>query len=79
MYQDAVEGIHSLLLKESPNDHIRYVTHKGGREMHHLTCYLPGVLMLGVAEGISRDPERDRQTAYQLTYGLRVIYRLSDL
>ena len=35
--------------------------------MHHLTCYLPAVLMLGAEEGISRNPERDRQTAYQLT------------
>lgn len=70
MYQEAIHGMYSLLLTESAQDHILYLgehlASKRANVMHHLSCFLPGVLILGAEEGISDTPEQDRLTAYRL-------------
>ena len=70
MYQEAIHGMYSLLLTESIQDHILYLReyHASRRTntMNHLSCFLPGVLILGAEEGISDTPEQDRLTAYRL-------------
>ena len=70
MFQEALHGMYSLLLTESAQDHILYLGEyqpsRRANSMHHLSCYLPGVLILGAEEGISDTAEQDRLTAYRL-------------
>ena len=70
MYRKAVDGLHCRLLSESLSDHLLYVTElQGGKQhfaMHHLACFLPGMLVLGAEEGATENAKRDRETAYRL-------------
>ena len=70
MYRKAVDGLHRRLLSESLSDRLLYVTElQGGKRhfaMHHLACFLPGMLVLGTEEVATENAKRDQETAYRL-------------
>ncbi|XP_059611049.1 endoplasmic reticulum mannosyl-oligosaccharide 1,2-alpha-mannosidase [Phlebotomus argentipes] len=56
-YSMAIEGVLSQLVRETPNEHHVYIGELiNGKEfkpkMDHLTCYLPGTLLLGHKHGM---------------------------
>jgi hypothetical protein len=67
LYENAVEAILSTLLKYTTEKHFAYVGHTGiGFEptLDHLTCFVPGMLILGVMQGAhdSKDHPRDHRS-----------------
>lgn len=61
MYEEAIRGVHHLLVKESIPKGLVFVGElpygsNGGfsPKMDHLVCFLPGALALGATKGISR-------------------------
>lgn len=70
-YCSSLEGLYSLLLTRSKRDRLLVVTdyHYGQqRNMHHLACFLPGMLFLGATNHACSNEQRDRETAYKLMY-----------
>lgn len=68
-YCSSLEGLYALLLTRSGRDGLSVVTDYHGsrqRNMHHLACFLPGMLMLGVANDACPNQQRDRETAFKL-------------
>ena len=70
MYRKAFDGLHHRLLSESLSDRLLYVTElQGGKQhfaMHHLACFLPGMLVRGTEAGATENAKRDQETAYRL-------------
>ena len=70
-YCSSLEGLYALLLTQSGRDGLSVVTDYHGsrqRNMHHLACFLPGMLMLGVANDACPNQQRDRETAFKLMH-----------
>lgn len=63
LYEDTVEAILHHLLRYTPKTHLAYIGHAGiGFEptLDHLTCFVPGMLILGVMHGAHEQPGRGR-------------------
>ena len=72
-YCSSLQGLYSLLLTQSGRDGLYVVPDYHGsrqRNMHHLACFLPGMLMLGAASGACPDQQHDRETAFKLMHAL---------
>lgn len=63
-YDKAVDGIHKRLLHESPKQGLSYLADYNGTHphtsMHHLACFIPGMLALGAATATKGTPGRAR-------------------
>jgi mannosyl-oligosaccharide alpha-1,2-mannosidase len=76
MYDEAMEGMTSLLLKRTRPSNLAYVADWNGAstedKMDHLVCFVPGMLALGAftAAGTGGEPKamRDLQNAKALAY-----------
>lgn len=72
-YCSSLEGLHALLVTQSARDGLSVVTDyhlSHQRNMHHLACFLPGMLMLGVANDACSNKQRDRELAFKLMQGM---------
>ena len=72
LYCDALKGAKKHLFVFSQNDKMPYVgdfnTRRRTNIMHHLVCFLPGLLALGAEENICGTAERDWKIAHQIVY-----------
>lgn len=70
LYCDALKGAEKYLFVHSENDRIPYVGDYNSRRshniMHHLSCFLPGLLTLGVKENACESTDDDLTMAYKI-------------
>lgn len=76
MYDEAMQGLHDVLLQHSTPSHLAYVADYNGasvtHKMDHLVCFVPGMLALGAwtARGTKGEQhiQRDLQSAKAIMY-----------
>lgn len=82
MYDEAMQGLHDLLIQETTPSHLRYVADYNGAQavhkMDHLVCFVPGMLALGAwtADGTKGQShiQRDLQVAKAVAYTCYQMY-----
>jgi len=82
MYDEAMQGLHDVLLQRSTPSRLQYVADFNGAQpvhkMDHLVCFVPGMLALGAwtAQGTagSAHVQRDLQAAKAIAYTCYQMY-----
>lgn len=85
-YDEAIEGMHNLLLRYSSPNKLAYLVKIAGRriihEFEHLECFMGGLLALGAhTDPLGVDSERakrDMKTAKDLTYTCYQMYATTE-